>query len=205
MEVEYYLTPEDMTAFDKHFGNTKETPRRKIPLGMLLMAAVIVCLSILGITLVQSGNIRFWEFLGPYNSGFAMAFVLTCFFWQRERDRVNPRRDSFEDKHGRWQYEWLRLTIAREGLVLDTAYSKLIQEWPAVWKVEATADHVFLFTASESAHVVPRRAFHSEKQFEEFVALCQRCRQYPASSGIMAKPPVVGPDRSPAILRSEKH
>jgi hypothetical protein len=56
-----------------------------------------------------------------------------------------------------------------ESLTVRTNHSTTCIRWSGISKIAETADHAFLYISSTEAHVVPRRAFASVRDFEAFI------------------------------------
>jgi hypothetical protein len=67
-----------------------------------------------------------------------------------------------------------------------------------VWHIGTTGSHVFLYTATAIAFVVPHRAFRDRQHLNDFVALARQYQQGPRSTGIIADLP-----QSTAIARPD--
>src|SRR5205807_312657 len=70
-----------------------------------------------------------------------------------------------------------RLTLTPEGVTHTSALAANFADWSAVEKVVATADHAFIYTMTNAAYVVPRRAFEGEREFLDFVETARRYHQ----------------------------
>lgn len=60
------------------------------------------------------------------------------------------------------------LAIAPEGLVEETEFNRSEYKWSAVQKVVGSRKHLFIYVSAGSAHIVPRRAFDSDAEWEQF-------------------------------------
>jgi YcxB-like protein len=75
-----------------------------------------------------------------------------------------------------WRKAPRRLTVTPEGVAEVSEASYLQYDWSAVWAIVRLPDHVLVLLSSEGGLVVPRRAFHSDEHFREFVALAEQYR-----------------------------
>lgn len=60
------------------------------------------------------------------------------------------------------------ITLDAEGLKTVTPVSEGLRVWRGVYLVETTEDYIFIYVASNSAHVIPRRAFASGDEADLF-------------------------------------
>src|SRR5262249_40696314 len=66
------------------------------------------------------------------------------------------------------------VTLSEDALTEETPYSKREVKWAAVHKVGLTRQHIFLYTARNAAHVIPRRAVFDDEECQAFWQFCQR-------------------------------
>jgi hypothetical protein len=71
------------------------------------------------------------------------------------------------------------LTIAPEGFTEVTSVNRTEHSWIGVQKIARSSDHLLIYIASNHAHVVPRRAFPSDAEWNEF---CRQCEQFAAAA-----------------------
>lgn len=74
------------------------------------------------------------------------------------------------------------VTLSNEELRVEFASTAVTNRWAGVSRVENTPSHLFLFTQPADGFIVPRRAFNSDEEFEQF---CGFARQKSEA----AKPP----------------
>jgi hypothetical protein len=60
------------------------------------------------------------------------------------------------------------MTITPDSLVEQTKYAKAEWHWRGIQAVRRTGQHLFLYVGQHSAHIVPRRAFASESERDQF-------------------------------------
>jgi hypothetical protein len=61
------------------------------------------------------------------------------------------------------------LSIAAEGIVETKPNGESKRKWAAVTRIVVTSQHVFVYTSPVEAFILPRRAFDSDDQCQEFV------------------------------------
>ena len=66
------------------------------------------------------------------------------------------------------------ITLADGSFVEETAYNKTDQKWSGVQKLARTRRHVFIYVAQYAAHVVPRRAFRDDTEWDLFYGFCRQ-------------------------------
>ncbi len=67
---------------------------------------------------------------------------------------------------GKWS-----LSLEDDGIHVANPESQSILFWPSFKKIIMTPDYLFLYTSGITALVIPRRAFESEKDLEDFVQI----------------------------------
>ena len=65
------------------------------------------------------------------------------------------------------------ITLAEGYFIEETAYGKTDHKWSAVQKLARTRRHTFIYIAQYAAHVLPRRAFRDDTEWEAFYELCK--------------------------------
>jgi hypothetical protein len=71
---------------------------------------------------------------------------------------ISKRNRTFHTDH--------TITLDESGLTEATPYNTSAYRWKAIQKVVQTRQHLFLFIAQHSAHVIPRRAVTSEDKWK---------------------------------------
>lgn len=66
------------------------------------------------------------------------------------------------------------ITLPPETLQERTAVNDSKTVWRSLYRIDSTADHLFIFTQPNTAHVIPRRAFPTPASAEAFLATAQR-------------------------------
>ncbi|MFZ5831386.1 MAG: YcxB family protein, partial [Planctomycetota bacterium] len=73
-----------------------------------------------------------------------------------------------------------QVTIFDDGLYQRAAHGESLTHWPAIDGIEITGDHIFVMSESLPAAIIPRRAFASDSEREEFICEIQRRAGGPA-------------------------
>jgi hypothetical protein len=71
------------------------------------------------------------------------------------------------------------ITLADASFTEETAYNKTDHKWSGVQKLARTRRHIFIYVAQHAAHVVPRRAFRDDAEWESSTSN----RRHQTSSG----------------------
>ncbi len=66
------------------------------------------------------------------------------------------------------------ITIDEGGLTEETVYNRSEYKWAGIQKVVRSGRYLYVYVAQHAAHVIPRRAFASAREWEEFVAALLR-------------------------------
>lgn len=66
------------------------------------------------------------------------------------------------------------ITLADGSFVEETAYNKTDHKWSGVQKLARTRRHMFIYVAQYAAHVVPRRAFRDDTEWDSFYDFCRQ-------------------------------
>jgi hypothetical protein len=67
-----------------------------------------------------------------------------------------------------------QVTVSDEGLRESSQKHELLFRWPAVRGAQVTGQHIFVMLDNNAALIVPRRAFSSDAEREQFVSEIQR-------------------------------
>ena len=200
MEVAYSLTLEDLRAFRRDLAQKKKRPaRKKVVPGWLFWALLAVVWALL---IWVNPDILDWfgHGWGLFLLGF-LTGILSLVFLALGLTRRSERRHYANPANAR-HFGPRRLGISPDGVNVVSETSRIFESWAAVLKITATDEHAFLYDASNRAHVVPRRAFIDQADFERFVELARR---YFEESRLPAALPVEAdealPVRSEAITR----
>lgn len=79
------------------------------------------------------------------------------------------------------------ITIGDDGLFGESEYGKSEMRWKTVQKLARTRKHILIYINSESAWIIPRRAFGNDADWNNFYEVCQRNRRQAASTAQVAR------------------
>jgi hypothetical protein len=65
------------------------------------------------------------------------------------------------------------LILGEENFVEETVYNRTEQTWGSVQKLARTRRYIFIYVAQHMAHVIPRRAFATDGDWEAFYSCCR--------------------------------
>jgi hypothetical protein len=164
-EIEYRLNLRDADAFLRHQAREVDTSPIWF-LGLFLGVGLIFC-SCIGIPRGLDER-----FIPPALIMGVLVLLLTIllkrkwFHVSASFRLVGKDVDKFlAERH---------LRIAPESLTHATEFGMETLPWKAIEKIALSADHVFLFSSSTAAYIVPQDAFATGADFEEFVQLARR-------------------------------
>ena len=166
LEVNYEINADDVLAFSRHTSRSSRTLRRLRVGGY----AFITLLLLFG-DVVQLWVRRFWpwEFLLPVVGRQVLELVLfigiyyLALRWMTKFTASNMskgRHPGVMCKH--------KVVISDEALVETTDVGEQRVLWRGVVRVEENKSHIFIYTAPATAHVIPKWAFATNREAEEF-------------------------------------
>lgn len=77
-------------------------------------------------------------------------------------------------RHNRTILTGHTLTLGEDGFASETIYAHADYRWHAVQKLRRTPRYLFIYVTQSGAHVIPRRAFHDDADWNAFYDFCQR-------------------------------
>jgi YcxB-like protein len=69
------------------------------------------------------------------------------------------------------------IVLAEESFTEETPYKKTEQKWTIVQKLARTKSYILIYVAQHSAHIVPRRAFRDDAEWDAFYEYCRQRTQ----------------------------
>ena len=88
---------------------------------------------------------------------FALSIVLTM---------ISKRNKTLLTEH--------TFTLSDGSFIEETAYNKTEHKWLIVQKLARTRQHIFIYISQHAAHVIPRRAFHDNIEWDSFYDFCRQ-------------------------------
>ena len=77
---------------------------------------------------------------------------------------------SKKNKTMRTEHE---ITLKDEGFVEKTPFNTTENTWAAVQRLRRSKNYIFLYVAANLAHVIPKRAFAAEEEWNGFYQFCR--------------------------------
>lgn len=170
MTAEYELTKDDLIAFNLyHHLHFSRALRRQYYRAWFSPAAVLllICTGVWYLAAQQSGTpLRTFLDLLPLFSGVPFALVASPWLYRRTIRKLVARMAG-EGKN-RGLFSRRRITISKEGITDVGEFAQSSTAWWSVERVLRNKDHVFVYTSTFVAIIVPRRAFTAPAEFEDF-------------------------------------
>jgi hypothetical protein len=63
-----------------------------------------------------------------------------------------------------------RVAISAEGVTDQTASTAATYRWEAITRLVRDRKHLYLYVTAASAIIIPRKAFDSDEEFDDFIA-----------------------------------
>jgi len=170
MTAEYDLTKDDLSAFSlyHHFHST--TARRQYLRSWFVPAVIwlLVCIVIWRLADRERGApLRTFLDLLPLFSG--VPIYLIYFPWAYRRKVRKIIAGMAGEGHNRGLLSHHRVEISPQGITDTSELRQSSTAWRAVERVARNGDYAFVYVSALSAIIVPRRAFTTPTEFEEFV------------------------------------
>lgn len=177
LEVTFNLNDDDILAAQWHYVMSSPSLRGQYWRGFGSVLLIVLGVLVLFVTFAEWSPV----FCGLFFVVFAGVWFL---LWPRlYRDNL-MRATKKLLKEGR--NELLRRTVRMEidegGLHVTSGLGESRLSWDAVERVEETADHIFIYVTSMSSHVIPKWAFESRGQAEQFFVKAAECQRRAALS-----------------------
>ncbi len=205
MEVEYELTTEDLTAFQRYHQKHPLVPAKRGLESILIWVAVLFVViaffalrSFLDLPLLDELTDSVPAVLAGVGLG-AAGIILYVRFIQPNL----TRKALQEGRNAEKTLAPRRTTIDPHSIRTTTTFGAGETFWEGVDAVVATRDHVFVYITTRTAHVVPRRGFASDRDFDDFVDMARRYHRMggvapaPSSEWHRSRPTGVLPPAAP--------
>jgi hypothetical protein len=170
MTVEYEITKDDLSAFNLYHHLHSPTARQQY-LRSWLVPAFIGLLIFGGIWYLADRErdtpLRTFLDLLPLFS--FVPLYLLYFPWAYRRKLRRIIAGMVSEGQNRGLFSRHRVTISPEGVTDSDELGQASTVWRAVERVVAANEHAYIYTNALAAIIVPRRAFASPLDFEEFV------------------------------------
>lgn len=181
MSVEYTLTLEDVRVFLRYHRRHAPRPKGQPQHGWLwlvllgLLSAIMLAVEFTGKEPPSLSFSTWWPVL---------LFVVYAFFYFFGNKLLEGLKLRGLQRNPRF-FEKKTLAITPEALAASDSSAAETILWHAIERVIEQRDHAFFYISATHAHILPKRAFAEERQFEEFV---KTARRYHAEARRFVKP-----------------
>jgi YcxB-like protein len=152
LKVEYTLTPEDFAACAHSPGANGLRPWAGVT--WLFVVPVI------GAVALAAAEILPWTTALSFCLPF-LAFLFSLWYAKRRLPAL-LRRHGFRDRT-------MSLEVRPEGLTVTTGTTTSLTAWEGIDRIVVSGNYTFFGCGGNGAHILPRRAFTEERDFEKFV------------------------------------
>jgi len=172
MVAEFELTPEDLRAFNHfHYAHSPAMRRQYLrqwftfPVVWLLLCVLIWYFA----DRTRGTPVRTFLDLWPLFAGvpFWLIYFPLAYRWKLRKIiaamLAEGKSRSLFTRH--------RVSLSPDGVTDSTEFGQNSAKWGAVERVVGNDDYAFIYTNALAAAIVPRRAFASASDFEEFIKL----------------------------------
>ena len=165
MVYEFERTIDDIIDFNlfhmTHSPSLKRQTQAYRVLASMLIFFVPVSVALFSGNSVSSFNLIFGFLMG------LLFFVVYPYLTRRSvKRRIQKMLSEGENKT---MLGHCRMTLLPEGISTKTEHSEGRIDWSAIIKIAESEKHVYLYTGSINAFVVPRTAFENDEAKQEFL------------------------------------
>ncbi len=206
MEIEYSLNPQDFQELSRYHRQLRSV-QTQLSFRAILSVAIIVAVIIPGLgfllpTFVFGDEVLLASMMSCYGGFFGALLLL---IWRQAWLNRASLKAVWDDPRSDWAVRGVRVVLSSNQLCTVARGVTSMYEWSRFWHIGETDKHVFLFYSRNSAIIVPRRVFHDDQHFQEFIGLARQYRQErgqpaPKATGIITSLP----PRADAITRKER-
>jgi YcxB-like protein len=181
LTAHFELTEEDYIAFNLyHHAHSAALRRRRFRAWLALFSAWIVASVLSWYVLAVVLEVENWWIL------VVPVFVLPLIFLiaypsAYRRSVCSIVRSMIREGSNRGFLAPRTVTITSDRLKESSDFKDTSLAWRAVERVAHTSDHIFIYISAMSAIIVPRRAFASSSEFDDFLAAATRFHQQVAT------------------------
>ncbi len=200
MEVEYELTPEDLTAFYRY--HRKHLPASKLRIEPIAGIGIWITCCLFIFAIVGATVLRLESFIVPVLLVFGVSFWFSM-GWYTTKWMTPPTtlRSLQNRKDAEKVLGWGRLTLDDQGIHIASRFSSSFFRWNGIDKVEATDEYIFIYLMSYNAQIIPLRAFTDDRAFNAFAEAAKRY-QGTASDAVRQE---VGERRRPTGIQASDY
>jgi hypothetical protein len=177
--VRFSLTLDDVVALSVYLADHKPDGRANPwKYGFIWFTAFMLLMIVMAVTIppvnkTQPDGIPVW--IAVIYIGSLGVVLLALMLFRRHFNRFVFRRSLRKEVTPKMS-EPQTFVIGPESFTITDSNTTSTSRWDAIQNVALTEEHAFLFIDLKTAHVLPRRAFVSEEDFQELVAEIKRYR-----------------------------
>lgn len=157
LTVDYYLETNDWIAFSNYYARTSKTNKAIANVMVLSPLAMLpLCFALFGIDSTLFA---------------ALALFLPLLLFQVVVTKLFSNyvaKKAVAEGHNRSIVGPKRITINEDFIEVKGSFSIGRIFWGGVEKVEQNSDYVFIFVATNSAHIIPKKAFANSDEAVRF-------------------------------------
>ncbi|QDU10180.1 YcxB family protein [Gimesia aquarii] len=167
MNASYELTVDDLVAFNQFHNERSPTIRRQRTKSLVITFVVLLCLP--GLILLTTDKpilgmaLDIWPLiLGPI---LFVILVSQSFKWGTRK----LIKDMVIEGQNSQFYSNCSISFDDTGISESSSSGNTIRNWSAVQRIVVSNDHIFVYTSSLEAFIVPKRAFDTDDRFNAFL------------------------------------
>lgn len=164
MKIDYELTKQDYIDFNMNYMSNSKAVKK-----LFLAQRYIVPIMFLFIPFVMikvtSIPLAYWFRLFIVCCILWIIFYPKYFKWTVSK-RISKMLDESENKDMLGKRS---LSLAEKGIIELSTLSELKTDWSAIEKITQTEKHIFIFTSSVAAYILPVRVFENESEKKKFI------------------------------------
>lgn len=167
LEVNYELNVDDVYAFSRYTYNTSRKMRVMRRGGYVLIAGLLLVGDVFQVWAMRNWP---WQYLLPEVGKMVLELAGFVGFYYLLMRLVIKRTAAVFSKE--WKGSGVmckhKIVIDGDSLHESTEVGEQRVIWRGVERVEETGEHIFIYTAPATAHVIPKWAFATEGEAKEF-------------------------------------
>ena len=166
MNIEYEITPDDIIAYSRFCSQNAPDHRRSNTITRIFF----LLLAILTVPFLLSTQSVILAVFFLLLILLAIGALLRSLFFSASNAEKLARKYI---RSGRYKYHLgrYRLSLEPNAFQMTSPFSDLKRYWFATERIVVTEQHIYIVIDNNCGEIVPRRAFSSETQCEEFIRL----------------------------------
>jgi hypothetical protein len=173
MNIEFERTIQDVIDFNLFHMAHSPSIKRQLLLMQVLTGLLVIPLS-LGILYLAYHTINAFMVIVSILGG-ALAFVL--YPQSNRKSTINRIKKMLSEGNNNALLGHQVVTLSPEGIFVKNQSAESKINWSTVDKVSENDKHVYLYTSSINALVIPKNCFQSEKEKQEFLEYVKKHHQ----------------------------